>query len=112
MASRALYVVSTETFAGKTAICAGLARWLEGAGRRVGYLKPLTAPQPGDEPEAGDDDARLMQRLLRLDLSARDLAPSGSTARWPPHFSSRRRRPRRSSACWRRARARPTVTCS
>jgi BioD-like phosphotransacetylase family protein len=75
MASRALYIVSTETFAGKTAVCAGLARWLEGTGRRVGYLKPLTVPLPGDEPEAGDDDARLMQRLLRLDLAARDLAP-------------------------------------
>jgi BioD-like phosphotransacetylase family protein len=75
MAARALYIVSTETFAGKTAICAGLARWLEGTGRRVGYLKPLTVPLPGDDPEAGDDDARLMQRLLRLNLPARDLAP-------------------------------------
>lgn len=75
MAARALYIISTETFAGKTAICAGLARWLESAGRRVGYLKPLTAPLPGDDPEAGDDDARLMQRLLNLDLPPQAIAP-------------------------------------
>ena len=66
MAARALYVISTETFAGKTAICAGLARWLEGTGRRVGYLKPLTVPLPGDDPTAGDDDARL-KRLHAID---------------------------------------------
>ena len=75
MAARAIYVVSTETFAGKTALCAGLARWLEGTGRRVGYLKPLTIPLPDDVPEAGDDDALLMRQLLRLDISTPDLAP-------------------------------------
>jgi BioD-like phosphotransacetylase family protein len=68
-------VISTETFAGKTALCAGLARWLEGTGRRVGYLKPLTVPLAGDDPAAGDDDAILMQRLLRLPLEPAELAP-------------------------------------
>ena len=75
MAGKALYVISTETCAGKTAVCAGLARWLEGTGRRVGYLKPLTVPLPGDDPAAGDDDALLMQRLLRLQVSPAELAP-------------------------------------
>lgn len=75
MAGKALYVISTETFAGKTTLCAGLARWLEGTGRRVGYLKPLTVPRPGDNPAAGDDDAILMQRLLRLPLAPAELAP-------------------------------------
>jgi uncharacterized protein len=75
MAARALYIVSTETFAGKTALCAGLATWLQGTGRRVGYLKPITVPLVGDDPEAGDDDAVVMQRLLRLDIAPRDLAP-------------------------------------
>lgn len=75
MPGRVLYIVSTETYAGKTALCAGLARWLEGTGRRVGYLKPLTLPLPGDDPAAGDDDAMLMRRLLRLDLTLGELAP-------------------------------------
>ena len=56
MATCVLYLVSTETLAGKTALCAGLARWLTGTGRSVGYLKPLTVPLPGDNPDAGDDD--------------------------------------------------------
>ena len=85
MAARVISIISTETFAGKTALCAGLAHWLQGTGRRVGYLKPLTIPLPGDDPEAGDDDALVMQRLLRLDLAPRDLAPvwldAGTVAR-------------------------------
>jgi BioD-like phosphotransacetylase family protein len=38
-------------------------------------LKPLTIPLPGDDPMAGDDDALVMLRVLRLDLTPRDLAP-------------------------------------
>ncbi|MFQ5826690.1 MAG: AAA family ATPase, partial [Dehalococcoidia bacterium] len=41
-----LYITSTRPGEGKTALGIGLARWLQGRGKRVGYLKP--GPADGD----------------------------------------------------------------
>ena len=56
----ALYVVSAEEAAGKTAVCAGLSRYLLGEGKKVGYLKPAVS-------EGGaDGDAAFMKQVLGL----------------------------------------------
>lgn len=53
-----IYVVSVEEAAGKTAICAGLAKNIAGSGRKVGYLKPSAA-------EGGDNgDIAFMKQVL------------------------------------------------
>ncbi len=54
-----VYVASVEAGAGKTSVCAGLARNLVDAGKKVGYLKP-------NADEAGDGDLTFMKGLLQL----------------------------------------------
>ena len=38
---KTLYIVSTESFSGKTSLCYGIAARMKRDGRRVGYFKPL-----------------------------------------------------------------------
>ena len=38
-----LYVTSTETFSGKSALCVGIARRLQRDGYTLGYMKPMSA---------------------------------------------------------------------
>ena len=54
----ALYIVSVEEAAGKTAICAGLGRYLQGDGKKVGYLKPSAS-----EKSAADSDITFMKQI-------------------------------------------------
>jgi BioD-like phosphotransacetylase family protein len=69
----ALYVTSLQAGAGKTAVCAGLARHLDGEGRRVGYFKPMVADI--SEKAAVDSDAAFIKKVLRLKEAAADLSP-------------------------------------
>ena len=54
-----IYIVSIEKDAGKTAVCAGLARIVQNSGKTAGYLKPHILP--GDE---ADRDIAFMKELL------------------------------------------------
>lgn len=65
---RALYVTSTDPFAGKTAVCLALAKQVQARGQSVGYLKPLST-QPWRTPEGrlGDEDTDFVRRVLDLD---------------------------------------------
>lgn len=54
-----LYVVSAEGTAGKTAICAGLGKFLQDSGKKVGYLKPLAVEKNGS-----DGDVDFMKQVL------------------------------------------------
>jgi BioD-like phosphotransacetylase family protein len=69
----ALYVTSLQAGAGKTAVCAGLARHLDGEGRREGYFKPMVADI--SEKAAVDSDAAFIKKALRLKETAADLCP-------------------------------------
>jgi hypothetical protein len=64
----ALYVTSTEPYAGKTAVCLALAKQLQAGGRSVGYLKPLST-QPWRTPagQLSDEDTDFVRRTLGLD---------------------------------------------
>ncbi len=72
----ALYVTSSERAAGKTALCAGIGRYLLESGRKAGYLRPHTA----DKNQAVDGarrarDASFMKRILALEASEDVLCP-------------------------------------
>jgi dethiobiotin synthetase len=68
----ALYVTSLQAGAGKTAVCAGLAKRLQGAGKKVGYFKPLVAAIRG---EAADSDAEFIGKVMGLKEKVADLCP-------------------------------------
>jgi len=63
-----LYIVSVAAAAGKTAVCAGLARNLMNQGKKVGYLKP-------SEAGSTDGDIAFMKHTLGLEdaVNAPDL---------------------------------------
>jgi BioD-like phosphotransacetylase family protein len=69
----ALYVTSIPAGAGKTAVCAGLGRHLQGDGRRVGFFKPIVADIKN--PEAVDSDAEFMKHILALKEPINSLCP-------------------------------------
>jgi BioD-like phosphotransacetylase family protein len=65
-----IYIVSAEESAGKTAICAGLGKYLMAEGKKVGYLKPLASGKSD-----ADGDAAFMRRVLGIsdDVKAPDI---------------------------------------
>jgi len=71
----ALYVTSLEAAAGKTIVCAGLSKHLQGDGRKVGFFKLAIADGEG-LPVAGlDSDAVFMKHILPLEESLDALCP-------------------------------------
>jgi hypothetical protein len=62
----ALYITSTETYSGKTALCVGVAQRMRRDGLHVGYFKPLSFSATRDEHGAVDEDSRVIKRLLGL----------------------------------------------
>lgn len=66
----ALYLISTEPAAGKTALAASLGRKLQDKGQRVGYFKPLIGTQPRP-----DRDALFMKQVLALTEEENILSP-------------------------------------
>ena len=69
----ALYVTSPYAGAGKTAVCAGLGRHLDGDGKKVGFFKPLVSEIKGLE--AVDSDAEFMKQVLALKEPINSLCP-------------------------------------
>ena len=70
----ALYIVSAERAAGKTAICAGIGKYLLDAGKKVGFLKPVM--------EGGKDgDAAFLKQVLALPEAVESLCPPISDAK-------------------------------
>lgn len=70
-----LYVASTETFVGKSAICAVLLDQFKAQGRSVGYMKPVSVAVAQTEQGALDRDAQLMRQLFDLAESPEQIAP-------------------------------------
>jgi len=70
-----LYVVSTESFSGKTALCFGIATRFQRDGMRVGYFKPLVFFGKRVEGRTISEDALYMRAAFDLKESDAVLAP-------------------------------------
>jgi hypothetical protein len=75
-----LYITSTETFSGKSALCVGLAKHFEAAGYRTGYMKPVST---GARLATGlvDEDAEFFKQTFGLPDSLEDMVPIGIAPR-------------------------------
>lgn len=76
-----LYVASTETFVGKSAICAVLLEHYRAAGHVVGYMKPVSVAVTQTEQGAIDRDAQLMREFFDLQEPMEQIAPLLATTR-------------------------------
>ncbi len=70
-----LFVNSVESYAGKTAICIGLAALLKKAGLSVGYMKPIGHPTAVVDNRLADEDAVFAKKTLDLNDSVEDICP-------------------------------------
>lgn len=76
-----LYVASTETFVGKSAMCAALLDYYRTQGRSIGYMKPVSVAVAQTEQGAVDQDAQLMRELFGLQDAPEQVAPVLATPR-------------------------------
>ncbi len=70
-----LYIASTESASGKTALCVGLGKRLQGDGFTVGYMKPVSLAARRLEGRVVDEDAEFIKKELQLQESVSDLVP-------------------------------------
>jgi len=66
-----LYITSLEKGVGKTAVCAGLGKYLLGKGKNIGFFKPIIAKNI----EAIDSDAVFIKHLFALEEPVDCLCP-------------------------------------
>jgi BioD-like phosphotransacetylase family protein len=72
---KSLYITSISTFSGKTALCLGLGLRVQAAGKRVGYLKPVSAQPTTAGDRVLDEDADFVRRTLGLAAAPWMLSP-------------------------------------
>lgn len=70
-----LYIASTESASGKTALCVGLGRRFQRDGFSVGYLKPISLIARRLEGQVVDEDAQFIKKELELGEPVSDLVP-------------------------------------
>ena len=70
-----LYIASTESTSGKTALCLGLGKRLKRDGFSVGYMKPVSLAARRLEGRVVDEDARFIKKELELQEPVSDLVP-------------------------------------
>jgi len=72
---KALYVCSTTTFSGKTALCVGLGKRLKSDGFAVGYMKPVSTVARRIGGRIMDEDAQFIKQTLDLAEPLEVIAP-------------------------------------
>lgn len=70
-----LYVASTETFVGKSAVCMGLLSRMARDGFTVGYMKPVSVSVMHTPDSVLDEDAALIRETLGLTEPLDQIAP-------------------------------------
>lgn len=70
-----LYVASTETFVGKSAVCLGLLSHMRHDGFRVSYMKPVSVSAMHTSKETIDEDVALIKETMGLDISVEHMSP-------------------------------------
>lgn len=71
----ALYVTSTETYSGKTALAVGIAERMRRDGFTIGYFKPLSFTATREDHGPVDEDTRVIKRLLGLKEPLEQMCP-------------------------------------
>jgi BioD-like phosphotransacetylase family protein len=72
---KTLYVASTESFSGKSAICVGLGERFRADGQSLGYLKPVSASARKVGEQLVDEDAQFLRQLWGLSEPLDTLVP-------------------------------------
>lgn len=70
-----LYIASTETFVGKSAVCLGLLNRMRRDGFAVGYMKPVSVSVTHTSNAILDEDAAFIREALQLDTPVEQTAP-------------------------------------
>ena len=70
-----VYVASTETFVGKSAVCVGLLDHARRDGYTIGYMKPVSVSVTRTEDATIDEDAAFVRRHFGLTDALEKLAP-------------------------------------
>ena len=70
-----IYVVSTQRFSGKTALCIGLIHWLKARGLSAGYMKPVSTTGRKRGELSSDEDALFIKSTLDLPDPIEAIAP-------------------------------------
>jgi BioD-like phosphotransacetylase family protein len=70
-----LYVLSTQDFTGKSAICVSLLRQFQQDGYRIGYIKPFSSAARVLGESRIDEDARFVKETFELPDPIEDLDP-------------------------------------
>jgi BioD-like phosphotransacetylase family protein len=70
-----LYIASTQSTSGKTALCLGLGRRLQREGYTVGYMKPISLVARRLEGMVVDEDVQFIKKELDLEEPISDLVP-------------------------------------
>lgn len=70
-----IYVTSTQTFSGKSALCVGLLRRFRHDGFVVGYMKPLSAAPRQFGQQVMDEDADFIRTTFELTDSVENITP-------------------------------------
>lgn len=70
-----VYVTSTETFSGKSALCVGLGKRFQRDGFTVGYMKPVSTAARKVEGQIIDEDAEFIKQTLNLPDPMETIAP-------------------------------------
>jgi uncharacterized protein len=73
--STSLYIVSTETFSGKSALCVGLGKRFIADGLRVGYMKPVSVARVKMQREVIEEDVAFVRDFFGLGNSLESLCP-------------------------------------
>lgn len=71
----ALYVCSTASFSGKSAVCTGLARRMMQDGLQVGYMKPVYISERRTDPRLVDEDVDFVTGVFGLSDPVEHVAP-------------------------------------
>lgn len=72
---KAMYMTSTGTFSGKTALCVGLGLRMQQDGFEVGYMKPMSTTARRIEGRVVDEDAQFMLQALGLRDALETISP-------------------------------------
>jgi BioD-like phosphotransacetylase family protein len=73
--SKNIYVISTQDFTGKSAVCVALMHRMQQDGFKVGYIKPFSSAARVVGESRIDEDARFVKEAFDLPDPIEDLAP-------------------------------------